>query len=209
MDFKNISLGKKYILFFLSFIPVIIILLIIMLRNVVNPSNQEIINRVKNIECYTSDVEYIFKNERSEFKEETTQYYSRSLGSRIEFKGGYEPVKVYKGGEIKVEGSNNEEFILERDIDELYPLAFVENILDNPVTEEIKEVREEWGDGEYIEVCVEYNNKNKHLNKAKFYIDKNKRVPALLKIIDDNDKERVRILFKNFKIEKSLDSSLF
>ena len=209
MDFKNISLGKKYILFFLSFIPVIIILLIIMLRNVVNPLNLEIINRVKIIDCYTSDVEYIFKNERSEFKEETTQYYSRSLGSRIEFKGGYEPVKVYKGGEIKVEGSNNEEFILERDIDELYPLAFVENILDNPVTEEIKEVREEWGDGEYIEVCVEYNNKNKHLNKAKFYIDKNKRVPALLKIIDDNDKERVRILFKNFKIEKSLDSSLF
>lgn len=209
MDSKKILLSKKYVLFFLSFIPVIIILLIIMLRNVVNPSNQEIINRVKNIECYTSDVEYIFKNERSEFKEETTQYYSRSLGSRIEFKGGYEPVKVYKGGEIKVEGSNNEEFILERDIDELYPLAFVENILDNPVTEEIKEVREEWGDGEYIEVCVEYNNKNKHLNKAKFYIDKNKRVPALLKIIDDNDKERVRILFKNFKIEKSLDSSLF
>ena len=56
MDFKNISLGKKYILFFLSFIPVIIILLIIMLRNVVNPSNQEIINRVKNIECYFWDL---------------------------------------------------------------------------------------------------------------------------------------------------------
>lgn len=209
MDSKKISLSKKYVLFFLSFIPVIIILLVIMLRNIVSPSNQEIIDKVRNIQCYTSDVEYIFKNDRSEFREETIQYYSRDLGSRIEFKGGYEPVKVYKGGEIKVEGSNDEEFILERDIDELYPLAFIENILDNPITEDIKEVKEEWGDGQYIEVCVGYNNKNKHLNKAKFYIDKNKRVPALLKIIDDADKERVRIIFKNFKIEKSLDDNLF
>lgn len=209
MDSKKYMVNRKYILFFLSFIPVIIILLVIILRNVVKPSDQDIINRVKNIDCYTSDVEYIFKNERAEFKEETHQYYSRNMGSRIEFKDGYEPIKVYKGGEIKVQDENNEEFTLEKDIDELYPLAFIENILDNPVTEEVKDVRQEWGDGEYIEVDVDYNNKNKHLNKAKFYIDKNKHVPVLLQIIDDNDKERVRIVFKNFKIEKSLDSSLF
>ena len=56
-------------------------------------------------------------------------------GARIEFKDGYDRVKVYKGGEIKVEGNKDEEYILDKDIDIIYPLAFIENILSNPQNE--------------------------------------------------------------------------
>ena len=56
---------------------------------------------------------------------------------------------------------------------------------------------------------MKYSSKNKHLNKAEFYVDKDKKVPVLLRILDDNNKERVVITYKDFKIEKSLNDNLF
>jgi len=209
MNSKKNVINKILITSILVSIPIFIILLIVMFRHVITPSNVDIINELKNTKCYSSKVEYVFKNSKSQFEESTMQYYSFDRGARIEFKDGYDSVKVYKGGEIKVEGNQEGNYILDKDIDIIYPLAFIENILSNLQDGEIKEVKAEWGQGVYLQVDVEYNNKNKHLNKAEFYIDKNKRVPVLLKILDDSNKERVIITYEDFKKEKSLSDDLF
>jgi len=209
MNLKKSLVDKKLIIGMSVFIPIFIILLIIVCRNVITPSNQDIINELKNTKCYSSKVEYVFKNSKSQFKESTIQYYSFDKGSRIEFKNGYDRVKVYKGEEIKVEENETEEYILDKDIDIIYPLAFIENVLSNPQIGEIKEVKAEWGQGVYLQVDMKYNSKNKHLNKAEFYVDKNTRVPVLLRILDDSNKERVIITYKDFKKEKSLNDDLF
>ena len=180
-----------------------------MFRYVITPSNVDIINELKNTKCYSSKVEYVFKNSKSQFEESTMQYYSFDKGSRIEFKDGNGGVKVYKGGEIKVEGNQDEEYILDKDIDIIYPLAFIENVLSNPQNGEIKEVKVEWGQGIYLQVDMKYNSKNKHLSKAEFYVDKNKRVPVLLRILDDSNNERVTITYTDFKKEKDLNDNLF
>lgn len=209
MNLKKGLFNKILIIGTLVFIPIFIIVLIVLCRNIITPSNQEIISELKNTKCYSSKVEYVFKNSKSQFEESTMQYYSLNKGSRIEFKDGYERVKVYKGEEIKVEGNTDEEYILNKDIDIIYPLAFIQNALSNPQNGEIKEVKAEWGEGIYLQVDIKYNMKNKHLNKAEFYIDKNKRVPVLLRILDDNNKERIVISYKDFKKEKSLNDNLF
>jgi hypothetical protein len=209
MNLKKILFNKTLIIGTLVSIPIFLILLIVLCRHVVTPSNVDIINELKNTKCYSSKVEYVFKNSKSQFEESTMQYYSFDRGSRIEFKDGYEGVKVYKGGEIKVEGNQDDEYILDKDIDIIYPLAFIENVLSNPQIGEIKEVKAEWGPEIYLQVDMKYNSKNKHLNKAEFYVDKNKRVPVLLRILDDNNKERVVITYKDFKKEKSLNDNLF
>jgi hypothetical protein len=209
MDLKKISINKILITSILVSIPIFIILLVVMFRHVIIPSNVDVINELKNTKCYSSKVEYVFKNSKSQFEESTIQYYSFDRGSRIEFKDGYGGVKVYKGGEIKVEGNQDDGYILDKDIDIIYPLAFIENVLSNPQIGEIKEVKAEWGSEIYLQVDMKYNSKNKHLNKAEFYIDKNKRVPVLLKILDDSDKERVIITYKDFKKEKDLNDNLF
>lgn len=205
---KNFS-NKILITSILVSIPIFIIFLVVMFRHVITPSNADIINELKNTKCYSSKVEYVFKNSKSQFEESTMQYYSFDRGSRIEFNGGYEGVKVYKGEEIKVEGTQDEEYILDKDIDIIYPLAFIENVLSNPQSGEIKEVKADWGEGIYLQVDMKYNSKNKHLNKAEFYVDKNKRVPVLLRILDDSDKESVIITYKDFKKEKNLNDNLF
>jgi outer membrane lipoprotein-sorting protein len=209
MNLKKSLVNKKLIIGISVFIPIFIILLIIVCRNVITPSNQDIINELKNTKCYSSTVEYVFKNSKSQFKESTIQYYSFDKGSRIEFKNGYNLVKVYKGEEIKVEENATEEYILDKDIDIIYPLAFIENILSNPQDGDIKEVKADWGQDVYLQVDMTYSGKNKHLNKAELYVDKNKKIPVLLKILDDNNKERVIISYKDFKKEKFLDDNLF
>ena len=209
MNLKKSLFNKTLIIGTVVFVPIFIIILIVVCRNVITPSNQEIINELKNTKCYSSKVEYVFKNSKSQFEESTMQYYSFDKGSRIEFKDGYKGVKVYKGEEIKVEGNQDEEYILDKDIDIIYPLAFIENVLSNPQSCEIKEVKAEWGQGVYLQVDMKYIGKNKHLNKAEFYVDKDKKIPILLKILDDSNKERVIITYKDFKKEKVLNDNLF
>lgn len=204
---KN-SIKRNILTIIFIFIPIFIIILIIWGRVTLVPSNEEIINYVKNINCYSSQVNYTFKNSRSEYTEVTKQYYSNN-GARIEFQDGYERVKVYKGGEIKVHDTNSEEFTLDKDIDIFYPIAFLENVFSNKIVGEIKEVKAEWGESDYLEVNIEYNSKNNHLNKAQLYIDKKSKTPVLLKVLDNNDKERIIITYSDFKKEKNLSEDLF
>ena len=209
MNSKKSIFNKTLMIGALVSIPIFIILLVILCRHVITPSNESIINELKNTKCYSSKVEYVFKNSKSEFKENTIQYYSFDKGARIEFKDGYDRVKVYEGSEIKVKGNKDEEYILNKDIDIIYPLAFIDNILSSSNISEIKEVKADWSQDIYLQVNIEYNNNNKHLCKAEFYVDKDKRVPVLLKILDDSNKERVIITYKEFIKEKSLSDDLF
>jgi len=209
MNLKNNLLNKILIMGAVLLIPVCIILVVILGRHVVTPSNEDIINELKNTKYYSSKVDYVFKNSKSQFEESTMQYYSADKGSRIEFQEGSGRVKVYNGGEIRVEGNEDNEYTIEKDIDVIYPLAFMENILSNPQIDEIKEVKAEWGDGVYLQVNIQYQSQNKHLSKAEFYIDKNKEAPVLLKVLDDSGKERIIINYKDFKKEKSLSDDLF
>lgn len=209
MNLKNGVFNKKIIIGILALIPIFFIVLVIICRNVVIQSDEDILNELRNTKYYSSKVHYAFKNSKSLFEENTFQYYSSDKGSRIEFLDDYKRVKVYKGGEIKVEGNENEEYILDKDIDRIYPLAFIQNILSNPQVGEIKEVKEEWGDGVYLKLNIDYNSINKHLNKAEFYVDKNKKTPVLLKVLDDNDNERIVITYKDFQREKNLNDDLF
>ncbi|OOM79790.1 hypothetical protein CLPUN_14710 [Clostridium puniceum] len=206
---NKISFNKKLIIGVLIFAPIFIISLVILFRNFISPSNESIINELRNTKLYSSKVNYVFKNSKSQFEENTIQYYSFDKGARIEFKDGYERVKVYKGGEIKVKENSDGEYILNKDIDTIYPLAFIENILSSLENAEIKEVKTEWSDSIYLQVDITYNSNNKHLNKAEFFVDKDKGVPVLLKILDDDNKERIIITYKDFKKEKSLSDNLF
>lgn len=206
---NKILLNKKLLIGILIFTPIFIMLLVILFRNSISPSNESIINELKNTKLYSSKVNYVFKNSKSQFEENTIQYYSFDKGSRIEFKDGYERVKVYKGGEIKVEENSDGEYTLDKNIDTIYPLAFIENILTDLDNYEIKEVKTEWSDSIYLQIDVKYNSNNKHLNKAEFFVEKNKGVPVLLKILDDDNKERIIITYKDFKKEKILSDDLF
>ena len=197
--------SKKWLLMLLLIVPFISIVLIIMFRHTYAPTNEEIIEDIKNISSYTVDAEYLVKNSKNEYKEETKMYYCKDVGMRIDF--AQDRVKIYKDGFINVT-DNGDKYQLEDEFDRVYPLGFYNNLLYRDI-KEIKEGTEEWGDIKYLEVDVDLSGKNKHISSAKLYIDKANKSPIVTKIYDSEGKERVVITYSNFEKLKEMDNSLF
>lgn len=200
----ELSKFKKWA-FLLLLIPFISIIIVIIFRHSYFPTNDEIIEEVKNAENYTSKVEYQINNSRGEYKENTTIYYSKEQGMRIEFEENR--VKIYKDGSINI-NDNGYEYELNGNFDQFYPLAFINNLLVNRI-QNIEEGTEEWGEGQYIEISIELPFKNNHMTSAKLYINKEDKVPIVAKVYDINKQERVTIIYKDFEYLKKVDEDLF
>lgn len=194
----------KWVLLILL-VPFISILLIIQFRHTYVPTNEEIVEAVVNAKGYSTKAEFIINNSRGEYKDETSMYYSRDDGMRLEY--GEDRIKIYKNGIISVQESDYK-YELNGDFDLLYPLGFVQNILGYEI-KDIKEGAEEWGEIKYLEIDVEIPSKNKHISKAKIYVNKEDKVPILTKIYDDEDNDRVMIIYKEFEYLKEIDKNLF
>lgn len=199
---------KKIFITLLLCIPFISILLIIMFRGTVMPTNEEIIKELKEIKCYETTVEYITINSRGEDREETTQYYSSDKGIRVDF--GTDRSKIYKADGIHIKDNiSNSEYIVDNGMDVMHSLAFMNKILSFPIkSDSLKEGQEEWGETIYIQFDVELFLDNMHLNTARIFIDKKEKTPIGIVIFDNEGNNTIRIIYKDFKKVKQIDDSL-
>ena len=199
---------KKIIIAVLLCIPFISILLVVVFRGVMLPTNEEIIKSLKEINCYETTVEYIVKNSRGEEREETVQYYSKDKGVRVEFAD--EIIKTYKSDGIHVvDNISSSEYVIDNSMDILHQLAFMNKILNYPVIKDsLKENQEEWGDTVYIQLDFELFLDNIHLDKARMFIDKEDKTPIGIIVYDKEGNDTVRIIYKEFKKVKQIDDSL-
>lgn len=199
---------KKIAIALLLCIPFISILLVVIFRGVLMPTNEEIIESLKQIKCYETEVEYIIKNSRGQEREETVQYYSKDDGTRVEF--GEELTKIYKKDGITVtDNVGNNQYVIDSSMDILHSLAFMNKILAFPVKgDTVTEGQEEWGDKIYIQADIELFLDNNYLNTARIFIDKKEKSPIGIIIYDKNGIDTLRIIYKDFKRVKQIDKSL-
>lgn len=199
---------KKLLLVLLVSIPVILIILVIIFRITAEPTNEEIIKSLKEIKAYKTEVEFVVKNSRDEERQDTIQYFKKDIGGRIDF--GEDRTKIYKGDMILVKDNiSNKEYTIDNKLDELYSISFLNKLLSYPIDNEgIKEGQEEWGETEYIVFTSELFLKNDNLDKIKIFIDKQKKIPIGAIIYDKNNKDRIRIVYRNFEKLKDLDEEL-
>ncbi|MDV4152503.1 germination lipoprotein GerS-related protein [Clostridium sp. AL.422] len=199
---------KRLLLITLVSIPIIIIALIIIFRMTAEPTNEEIIKSLKEINAYQTEIEFVIKNSRDEERQDTIQYYKKDVGGRIDF--GQDRIKIYKDGMILVKDNiSDKEYTIDEKMDELYSLSFLNKLLSYPIDNEgIKEGQEEWGDTEYIAFTSELFLKNDNLDKVKIFIDKQQKTPIGAIIYDKNDEDRVRIVYRNFEKLKEIDEEL-
>lgn len=199
---------KKILIALLVAVPFISILFIILFRGVLMPSNEEIINELKNIKSYEAKVQYVFSNEKGDEIEETTQWYSADKGVRLESSDN--AIKIYKDDKIYVTDKNNKQYELGSDMDITYSLAFINNILSYPIkSESISEGQEEWGDTIYIKADLELFLKNRYFDKATIFIDKKNRTPIGIMVYDSEGNCDLKIIYEEFKEVKEIDSTLF
>lgn len=200
---------KKILTLVLFLLPLASIILVVIYRMTAEPSNNKVIDSLRNIEMYKSDVDYIIKNSRGTEKESTTQYYSSQKGKRIDFEE--DRSKIYLEDKIIIKDNiSNKTYEVEEKIDYFHKIAFLDVLLSSPITsEEIKVGQEEWGDTEYIQIDCDLILTNDHLNTAKIFIDKNNKTPIGVIVYDKEGKERVRIVYTNFEKLKEIEEGLF
>lgn len=200
---------KKIIIALLLLIPFISIIFVILFRGVIMPSNEEIISSLKDINAYKCEVEYITKNSKGIEKEVTSQYYSKEKGVRVEY--GDDLVKIYKQDNICVKDKkNNSEINLNKEMDIVHTLAFMNTIFSYPIkADSIAEGQEEWGDVVYIQADVELYLNNIYLNKARIFINKADKTPIGIVVYDNQGNDTMRIVYKNFEKVKNVDESMF
>lgn len=199
---------KKLLLILLVSIPIILITLVIIFRATAEPTNEEIIKSLRDIKGYKTDVEFLVKNSRDEERQNTIQYYKKDVGGKIDF--GQDRSKIYKDGMVLVKDNvSNKEYTIEKNMNDIYSISFLNNLLSYPINNEgIKEGQEEWGDTEYIVFTSELFLKNDNLDKVRVFIDKQKKVPIGAIVYDKNNEDRVRIVYENFEKLKELDEEL-
>lgn len=199
---------KKLLLILLVSIPIILITLVIIFRATAEPTNEEIIKSLRDIKGYKTDVEFLVKNSRDEERQTTIQYYKKDVGGKIDF--GQDRSKIYKDGMVLVKDNvSNKEYTIEKNMNDIYSISFLNNLLSYPINNEgIKEGQEEWGDTEYIVFTSELFLKNDNLDKVRVFIDKQKKVPIGAIVYDKNNQDRVRIVYENFEKLKELDEEL-
>lgn len=204
---KSKKIKTKTCLYIISLIllPFISIILIIQFRHAVTPTNEDIIKKIKDENCYKTNAEYIIKNNRGEYSDNTKIFYKRKLGHRVEFESDI--IKIYKNEKINV-FENNTSYEINNKMDILYPLGFIDNILNKKILD-VKEGSEEWGDTKYLKITIDLESSNKHLSEAKVYINKKDKKPIVTKVYNDNGDETVVIVYKNFKYLDNLKKDLF
>lgn len=197
---------KKYLYIIpLILVPFISIILIIQFRHIVTPTNEEIINKVKDESCYKTKAEYIVKNNKGEYSDNTKIFYKNKSGHRIEFESNM--IKVYKDKKINV-FDNNSKYEISKELDVVYPLGFIDKILDKKILN-IKDGSEDWGDIKYLEATIDLEMNNKHLSKAKVYINIKEKTPIVTKIYNDDGEETLIIVYEDFKYLDDLNKDLF
>lgn len=201
---ENKNLKKKIFITILMTIPFISMMLVISFRHVAIPTNEEILEDVKNMKNYESIVEYKIMNDRGSYTDKTKVIFSEKYGTRIDF--GEEITKIYKDDYIKmIYNKKKEKYEVKRELDKFYTLSTMREIFNNPIIS-VEEGKDEWGDLEYLKVNFELIFNNNHLDKATLYINKSKKEPMLIKIYDNEGKERVKIEYREFlKTNKDLE----
>lgn len=185
----------KYRWILITLIPIIAMVTIMQFRRILMPTNEEILKYIRNAKGYTCDIEYVIINSRGEYTDNVIADYNKGVGGSLIFQDNRK--KLYKEDIISIT-ENNSEYNTDYNSDILYPLGFVNKVLDGDIVS-INEDMEEWGDIKYLEVNVNLDNKNNHMKSLKVYINKKDKTPILIKVYDKDNCEKVTIKIKDFK----------
>lgn len=166
-------------------------------------SPETIVKDILNVSKYSTDISYTCKNSRGDFTEQGTLEYTKGQGAKINL--GYveqtftdEKIKIHYF-EDKEKGIVDKTYTVDRSYDEFYRY-FMINELSKYLTGDSVVYKK--GDGENKDIIlVEFltESKNVNIHKALLEVDSKKKVPKSLTIYDNKDKERIKVIYSNFK----------
>ncbi|ERI94337.1 hypothetical protein HMPREF1982_00972 [Clostridiales bacterium oral taxon 876 str. F0540] len=168
----------------------------------------DITNFLKDLKNYSTDFTMDIKNDKQVVVHEGKQYYKKGQGYRVEL--NKDRVFLYKSDKIYVNDvKNNFKYTLDKDFDNIYRITFVEQYINMLSTNEGVKYDYKTIEGknyQLIELIIPGG--TRETDKAVMYVNTKTYLPEWIIVYDENNRERIKITYKNFQCEE-IDSKLF
>ncbi|MBC8060620.1 MAG: hypothetical protein H7Y18_08135 [Clostridiaceae bacterium] len=164
---------------------------------------------LKGLSSYSCSADIKIKNDRDTYTYSTNQIYSKTLGTRIEL--GKDRVYIYLEDKIYVTDLQNKlKYLMDKDVDGIYKLSIIEEYINLLYSNENIKYNSKNIDGqEYQTIELEIPGNNRNMSRAIFYVNIKSKSPYKLFIYDSKEKERVEILYNDFKPNIEINKALF
>lgn len=189
---KNILLG-----ILLAICIIFVCGILIYKKNMELNTPENILNKLSNINSYSTKVTYVVKNSRGEFKEEGLIEFNKDDCTKITLDNR---VETFKDDKIYINYINeNKSYEVSEDFDNFYQFMFI-NYLPKFLNEEnnVSYSYETIEEIEYFVVEYLLLSGNQNFYKEKLYIDIKNKIPLKSIIYDKNDIERLNITYNEF-----------
>lgn len=170
---------------------------------------EEAVGFLKNLNSYSTDFKMEIKNDKQVIPYEGKHYYDRKLGHVMEL--SEDRRFTYKGDKIYAHDiKNNIKYTVDKKFDEGFIYTFVEEYVALLYTnEEIKYDFKEMEGKRYQIIKLLIPSSMKEIHNAAMYVDLETFLPEYVFIYDENNKEKVKVTYKNFTADPKLDEKLF
>ena len=173
-------------------------------------SEKKVVKYIENLNTYSCDVEYTFKNEKDQDKYSAKHYYMKNEGYRLDL--GEDRVNIYKGDYIHVEDKKaGKKYDVIKEFDEIYKYTFLNEIVDltsHPESKVYAEDNEE-SDKHYVVIEFIIPSTNRNIARGVLYMNSLTLKPEVEKIYDLKGEERVEIRFNDFVANETMEKELF
>lgn len=158
---------------------------------------ENILDKLSNIDSYSTKVTYIVKNSRAEFKEEGLIEFNGDNETKITLENRME---IFKDGKIYMKYiDENKNYSVSEDFDNFYQFMFI-NYLSRFLNEEnnVTYSYETIENIEYLIIDYLLLSGNQNFYKEKLYIDIKNKKPFKAIIYDKNNAEKLNIGYSEF-----------
>ncbi len=158
---------------------------------------ENILDKLSNIDSYSTKVTYIVKNSRAEFKEEGLIEFNGDNETKITLENRME---IFKDGKIYMKYiDENKNYSVSEDFDNFYQFMFI-NYLPRFLNEEnnVTYSYETIENIEYLAIDYLLLSENQNFYKEKLYIDIKNKKPFKAIIYDKNNAEKLNIGYSEF-----------
>ncbi|WP_035292371.1 germination lipoprotein GerS-related protein [Clostridium sp. KNHs214] len=158
----------------------------------------EIIDIIKAIDKYSTNIEITTINSRQKIQLKGKQTYVKGEVAKLEINGVRQ--MVYEGEKVRIKDiENKKKYSIDESFDSLYKLSFIDEyiklIYNN---EKIKYKYKKLDGNEYLVVIMDLPYNNRNLSKVNLYLDCKDKKPYKVVIYNKKDEEKVNILYKKF-----------
>lgn len=172
-------------------------------------TEEEILDYLKDIDGYSTDVTMEYKNSRQTNTDKCKQIYLKNYGYRVEING--ERVLLFNKDKLVVNNlKTGHSFETSKEFDEVYRYTFFKEFINLLYTEQdIRTSTVKEGTSEYIKVSLLMLRNNNNINSGELFIDSNSLAPYKLVIYNNKGEITLTAKYENFIINKELDKNLF